>query len=129
MAGNSVINMIVWLVVAFIAALVMTLVGILLYRWLKHAMHAEEDASPPFSLADLRRMRDRGLMTPQEYEQAKTLMIARMNSEATSADGNQPDDGTEPPPGDPSDQDTLEEQSDDPDDGPQTDDGDKPDSR
>ncbi len=41
---------------------------------------AEGDQVPGFSLADLREMRDRGEITPEEYEQTRARVIAKVKA-------------------------------------------------
>jgi hypothetical protein len=43
---------------------------------------SKETSDPGFSLSDLRDMRDRGEITPQEYEQTRALVIAKVKAAA-----------------------------------------------
>ena len=49
-------------------------------RYLKS--HAQEDSVPGFSLSELRAMRDRGEITPDEYEQTRARVIEKVKAKA-----------------------------------------------
>lgn len=61
--------------------------GILLIkRWLKNQEAAQtEDAG--FSLSELRAMRDRGEITPEEYEQTRARVISKVKAMANTPRG------------------------------------------
>jgi hypothetical protein len=60
--------------------------GVLVILMLKRMLRQEEGpatADAGFSLSELRAMRDRGEITPEEYEQTRSRVIAKVKSNAS----------------------------------------------
>ncbi len=67
--------------------------------WLRKRMAVNgDDSSAGFILADLRRMRDQGEISPEEFESAKSKMIEGIKASATR-DSDKSGDHTKPTPG------------------------------
>jgi hypothetical protein len=72
-----------WGVILIAAVLVGAVVIMMLRRWLKEPLAgASDDAG--FSLSELRAMRDRGEITPEEYEQTRSRVIAKVKAAANA---------------------------------------------
>ncbi len=63
------------------AVAVVGFVGIMIFKRIWKRREAESQEAG-FSLADLRAMRDRGEITPQEYEQTRANVIAKVKKKA-----------------------------------------------
>lgn len=74
--GAAAPQILFWLVVIVVAAVVLGIVA-----WVLRKLLLRDDDAPPgvsgFGLPELRRMRDEGQLTEQEYENAKRLLVAR----------------------------------------------------
>jgi hypothetical protein len=71
--------------------------------WIRKRMAMSEQPLPPgegggFSLSDLRRMRDSGQMTAEEFEKARKMVAAAARRHLDSADSSKPKDAKSPPP-------------------------------
>jgi hypothetical protein len=67
--------------------LLIAIVGGLFAMWLRRRLGAKEESSPAgFSLEDLRRMHREGEMSDEEFERAKTAMLASRPSRESMAD-------------------------------------------
>lgn len=63
----------IWLGVLASAAVIASLIGLLIFRRLKRGPHVGSS----FTLADLRTMRDHGQLTEQEYHRTKAIILNR----------------------------------------------------
>jgi hypothetical protein len=78
-------NLIVWLGILMGVVIVGFTAILLLRRWLRDPSGGESQ-DPGFSLSELRAMRDRGEITPEEYEQTRARVIAKVKA-STAAMG------------------------------------------
>src|SRR5688572_30274391 len=68
----------VWRVVPWALVLAGALVVLgLVYRWARRLMSDEGPTSNAFSLSELRRMRDQGVLSAEEFERAKKAVVTR----------------------------------------------------
>lgn len=69
-----------WLAVILVVVIVGFFLIMLMRRWLKEPLVASQDTG--FSLSELRAMRDRGEITPEEYELTRSRVIAKTKENA-----------------------------------------------
>ena len=73
-----------WLGILVLAAVALAVIALLIRR----AVLGQDDASQPgFTLGDLRDMHARGELSDQEFEQAKSMVVAQSLAAMDSADG------------------------------------------
>lgn len=63
-------------------SLALMLAGYLAYQWLRRRQKQGDAPPQGFGLAELRQMRDRAQITPQEYERARSKMLSRLRARA-----------------------------------------------
>jgi uncharacterized membrane protein len=74
---NTAISILVWLLVL----VVMIVAAFVLVAWVTRRLKATDDApSGGFTLSDLRELRRQGKMTEEEFERAKTALLASMRA-------------------------------------------------
>ena len=79
--GSSRDSAILWLSVILVVAVLGFALIMLLRRWLKEPL-VSGGSDTGFSLSELRAMRDRGEITPEEYEQTRAKVIAKVKQAA-----------------------------------------------
>ena len=77
LAQNTTASIFVWLLVL----IVMIVAGFVLVAWVTRRLKASDDSSSAgFTLSDLRELRRQGKMTEEEFERAKTAMLASIRA-------------------------------------------------
>ena len=71
--------------------------GAIMFFRRKFMAATDADSVPGFSLAELREMRDRGEMTPEEYERTRARVIAKVKAKMNEPRPSPPS-KTKPPP-------------------------------
>ncbi len=76
--------------VAIYGAVVLGAVLLIVFvaHWYRARARRPEESGPTFTLADLRALRDRGQLTPVEYERLRATMVAEVREE--TGGGSQP---------------------------------------
>ncbi len=57
-------------------------------QWYRARFREEEESEPTFTLADLRELRDRGQLAPDEYERLRGIIVTEVREQAER--GSQP---------------------------------------
>ena len=76
--GGSVLSALGWVLLIIVAAVVLLVLGL----WVKKKITGDDDFEPPsmvmgsFSVGDLRRMRDNGEISDEEFERARERVIS-----------------------------------------------------
>lgn len=81
--SNSVGQVLVWSAVL----IGLLLLGAAVSAWLKGRLRSGRDRPEGFTLADLKRLRDEGKMSVEEYEQAKAALLQTTRGSADFARG------------------------------------------
>ena len=76
-------KILIWGAVLIGVVLIACVIAMFIRRWLKEPL-AGANQDPGFSLSDLRDMRDRGEITPEEYEQTRARVIAKVKGKGDS---------------------------------------------
>jgi hypothetical protein len=83
--------------------IIVMLISAVAVFWVRRRMAMSEEPLPPgdgggFTLSDLRRMRDSGQMTPEEFEKARKMVAGAARKQLDSADSAKPSSPKAPPP-------------------------------
>lgn len=72
--------------VALYGAIVLgaVLLVVLVAYWYRARVHRTDESGPTFSLADLRELRDRGQLAPDEYKRLRAMIVAEVREERGS---------------------------------------------
>ncbi|MFI5379096.1 MAG: SHOCT domain-containing protein [Tepidisphaerales bacterium] len=77
LAQHDVSSIFVWLLVL----VVLIVVGCVLVAWVRRRLNVQDDnPSGGFTLSDLRELRRQGKMSEEEFERAKSAMLASMRA-------------------------------------------------
>ena len=87
-AGRSVVETALWVGGLMVAAVVF---GYAIVGLKRRVFTDPESVGPGWTLEDLRRLRDSGEVTIQQYEQLKTGVIGQLKSSAAAADNSETD--------------------------------------
>lgn len=76
-----------WILLMIIIGVVLVLLTLWFKKWLLGQPERTARHGPGFSLHDLRRLRDSGQISPEEYERARDLLVARSHTQGARAAG------------------------------------------
>ena len=84
LAQTTTVSIFVWLLIL----MAMIVAAFVLVAWVTRRLKASDDGSSGgFTLADLRELRRQGRMTEEEFERAKTAMLASMRAREVKRKG------------------------------------------
>ena len=92
-AGEQVVDIFVNLLLIVVAAVALVIVGLVVHRMVVGSARAREEEGS--TLSDLRRMHREGQLTDEEFERAKSALIAHSQARFR---GDGREDASEPPP-------------------------------
>jgi hypothetical protein len=84
-AGHS-SDLIRWIIVLAVGTAAFILAGFLIYRIVMRSL-AEPESGPSFDLLELRRLRDSGALTEEEFEKAKDRVVAELSGPISGGTG------------------------------------------
>ena len=99
-ADKSLLSILPWLALLF----VLILIGGVAILIVRNKLRTSNESAPEdtgFTLADLRKLRDRGELTAEEYETARVKMIAKVKGNLGKPAPELPEDPKNAPPTDP----------------------------
>ena len=101
MSASTYDELVVWGGVLAGLIAVLAIVAYVAARWLKHALRADT-AVEPFTIQNLRELRDCGAITAEEYEKMRAALLGRRSAKAAPPQLPEPTPASPLPPGAPS---------------------------